>query len=133
MGTGAWVSKEVTAPGLDKMQAAALAIEFWTSKGFEAHSSAYNRLVLRRSGFGKATPWVESLFGVEKLWHDMPLELTVLVQFLPTMAKYELKFEASAAWNVDLGNFKIYANGLVDEFIGFINQWMSHSQKALEK
>lgn len=133
MTMGVWVNHSVAAKGIDKMQAGILAIEFWTGKGFKVHSSTYNHLVLRRSGYGQAGHWIESLFGGEKEWHDMPLRLTILIQWLPTNVKYELKFETSRAWDVKLDDFSDHAGTLVGEFISFINQWVSHGQQALEE
>lgn len=121
---GQWITWTVTAPSLDKISAAALAIEFWTGLGFEAQSSSYNRLVFRRNRFGSAMAVLEGVMGEEGQWDEAPLELTVLTQALPSQVKYTLKFELGFGWQPKReGDFTRFSERWIDDFVAFINTW----------
>ena len=132
MGQG--IKWTVTVPSLDKAQAAALAVEFWTSLGFEAHSSSYNRLVFRRNKYGTAGAVLDGVFREEGYWDDVPMELTILTLVLPSQVKYSLKFELGYGWHEKRdGDFKQCTEPWINDFIAFTNQWTSHARKAIEE
>jgi hypothetical protein len=119
----------VTAPQIDKVQGAALAIEFWTSLGFETHSSSYNCLVLRRNKYGTAGDVLGGLFG-EEPWDAAPLQLTVLIQELPSQVKFNLKFEVGFGRHEQKeGDFNRSTKVWIDDFISFINEWTGRASK----
>lgn len=75
-----------------------LVIDFWTSKGFQEHQSSYNRLVLRRSGYGTVKALLGSLAAGDMLFETAPVELVVLIQTRPDDAKYELRFALGSGY-----------------------------------
>ncbi len=123
----------VTAPGVNKTQAAILAMEFWTSQGFAEHTSSYNRLVLRRNGYGTASNWLKTAWsGYSGTWDQAPMELVILIQILPDHATYGLELRSS--WDERKhGDFQRFTNALVDGFIKFNNEWTAHAQRALDQ
>lgn len=123
----------VTAPGVNKAQAALLVMEFWTAKGFQEHQSSYNRLVLRRNGYGTVKGFLGSLTSEEGPWTEAPMELTALIQIRPDHAKYELQFTLGVGWNeLKAGDFQRFTEEWVDEYIAFVDEWTQHARRALE-
>lgn len=119
----------VTIAGADKVQASALAIEFWTSKGFSAHSESYNCIVLRRNGYGSFIANLTfQVSGVKKIdFEDTPTQLTVMCQVLPQKVTLSLKFEFGIgfieAWPGELSND---TESWCNEFTAFCNEWLKN-------
>ena len=92
---------------ISKVQAVMLAIEFWTSQGFEEQPkySSYNKLSFKRKGQG----WVQAIKAgwTGKNWDKFEIELTILIQIMPDHAKYKLVFDA-AHWFTDDGQKKVW-------------------------
>lgn len=130
--TAAW---NVTANGVQKAQAIVLFMEFWTSKGFSEHAASYNRLVLRRNGYGTFTRWLDSNFTQGNVeWSGAPMELTVLVQVRPDHTKYDMTFTlGSGLQEKEPGSFRSVTESEVNEFISFINDWAAHVKGQLEQ
>jgi hypothetical protein len=131
---GSTTTWTVTAPGVNKAQAAVLVLEFWTAKGFQEHQSSHNRLILRRNGYGTLKALMESVTSAEKKgWCDLsPVQMTALIQNRPDHAKYEIRFELGVGWRDPILDFHGYTKALVDEFIGFVNEWTRHANRAIE-
>ena len=125
----------VTAPALTKAQAGALAVEFWTSEGFEVSDSSYNRLIFRRRGYGTVSSWLEiNVIGGSWSWTEVPIELTVLTQIMPSETKYTLQFRALAGvQEQNEGEYERFTEGWVDQFIAFINEWTDNGQRLLDQ
>lgn len=124
----------VTAPSVTKAQAAMLAMEFWTSQGFEEHRTSYNRMTLRRNGYGSAKALFVSLTLSEAPYEDVPVELTILVQIMPYQAKYSLQFTLGAGYSEqEDGEWQKVTEVWVDEFIQFNDEWTEHARRALEE
>ena len=123
---------QVKIPGADKTQATALAIEFWTSKGFTVHSDSYNCIVLRRHGYGTTRRFlgcvIEELAGGEETPFDQaPVELTVLCQVLPKEAKWNLNFKLSYYSEKNPGDFSRASQSWCYEFAAFCREWMNNT------
>ena len=54
---------EVSVPGLNKTQALALAMEFWTGQDYIEHQSSYNRIVFRKNGYGTISCGIKCLLN----------------------------------------------------------------------
>ncbi len=109
-----------------------LLMEFWTAKGFQEHQSSYNRLVLRRNGYGSVKAMLGSLTSAEGPWTEAPMELVALIQIRPDHARYELQFTLSMGWHeLKAGDFQKFTGEWVDEYIAFVNEWTRHAQRAL--
>jgi hypothetical protein len=131
---GSSITWNVSAKGVSKAGAVALLMEFWTSKGFQEHESSYNRLVMRRNGFGTVRSWIESATIASADLAKAPTELTVHIQVRPDHTKYEVQFALGAAWSeVNKGGLEAITRIEIDEFIAFINDWTSHTKSQLEK
>ena len=125
---------QVIMPGADKTQATALAIEFWTSKGFTVKSSSYNCIVLRRNGYGSVVNQLGNFFNqlvseAKELSFDrIPTELTVLCQVLPKEAKWDLSFILAAGYSEKTpGDVSSVSGSWCNEFADFCRQWMNNS------
>ena len=115
--------REVTAHGVSKSGAVALFMEFWTSKGYAEHQRSYNRLVLRRSGYGTFKTWIKLQASPGwPTWSHVPMELMALVQIRPDLAKYEMQFVAPATCGV-AGDFLEFLGNEIAEFESFIKDW----------
>jgi len=128
--------QQVKIPGADKTQATALAIEFWTSKGFIVHGSSYNCIVLRRNGYGSIGKLFGSFFdrlvSEEKgiSFDQIPTELTVLCQVLPKEAKWDLSFNLAVGYEENNpGDFSSLVGSWCNEFADFCRQWMSNTDR----
>jgi hypothetical protein len=109
-----------------------LLMEFWTAKGFQEHQSSYNRLVLRRNGYGSAKAILGGLVSGERAWTEAPIELVGLIQIRPDHARYELEFTLGLGWYESIaGSFQRWTGEWVDEYIAFVNEWTLHAQRAL--
>jgi hypothetical protein len=122
---------QVTILGADKTQITALAIEFWTSRGFVLHNSSYNCIVLRRGGFGSIGNLlgrvVSELFDDDKgrPWDEAPMELRVLCQVPPEKATCELDFKlAFGCDEMNPGDFSRASRSWCDAVSLFCRQWM---------
>ena len=124
---------QVAIEGADKTRATALAIEFWTGKGFTVHSSSYNCIILRRNGYGSIGKLLGSLFTELAGQNDIPwdraaTELTVLCQVLPKTAKWDLSFKLAANYSEkNPGDFSRICRSWCDEFAAFCREWMDES------
>jgi hypothetical protein len=125
---------QVIIHGADKTQATALAIEYWTSKGFTVHSSSYNCIVLHRNGYGSIGKRLGNLFNglvseVKELsWDRIPTELTVLCQVLPKEAKWDLAFKLASGYSEkNPGDFSSASCSWCNEFADFCRQWMDNA------
>jgi hypothetical protein len=125
---------QVKIPGADKTQATALAIEFWTSKGFIVHSSSYNCIVLHRNAYGSFGKLVgrvvKELVSEEKdiAFDQIPTELTVLCQVLPKESKWDLSFKLAAGYEEkNPGDFSSVVVSWCNEFSDFCRQWMNNA------
>jgi hypothetical protein len=123
---------KVIIPAADKTQATALAIEFWTSKGFTVHNSSYNCIILRRNGYGSVSRLLSNFIneliseGEVIPWDNIPTELTVLCQVLPQEAKWDLNFRTSNGYNEkNVGDFTRASKSWCNEFTDFCRQWMN--------
>lgn len=124
----------VTARGVSKSQAAVLLLEFWTSKGFSEHTASYNRLVLRRNGYGTLARWLEcNLFAGTTPWSEVPTELTVLIQTRPDHTSYDMTFALGGGIEEQQpAGFRWALDPEVAEFVSFINDWTAHARRELE-
>jgi hypothetical protein len=123
MGTAAaWT---VRIPNLSKIEAVTLLMEFWTALGFQEFKSSYNRIVLRRNGFGTMMSAFSSIITEEGTpLSSGPTELTVLIQVRPDLTIYEFQFVLGVGWNEDrAGGFSAVTEEWIDEFITFVNEW----------
>lgn len=123
---------QVKIDGADKTQATALAIEFWTSKGFKVHSDSYNCIVLRRNGYGTMGKLFGCLLeefagGEETPFDQAPVELTVLCQVLPNEAKWDLDFNLSYYSEKNPGDFSQASQAWCNEFASFCREWMNNT------
>jgi hypothetical protein len=123
---------QIKIQGADKTQATALAIEFWTGKGFIVQSSSYNCIVLRRNGYGSVGKLLNNLIneliteGKDVAWDQIPTELTVLCQVLPHEANWDLVFKLSKGYNeINPGDFARISKSWCNEFSDFCHQWMN--------
>ena len=127
--TAAW---SYTATGVSKAQAIVLFMEFWTSKGFNEHSASYNRLALRRNGYGTFTSWLDSNFAMEINLANAPMELTVLVQVRPNHTKYDMTFTLGSGISEEVpGGLMSTTKHEVNEFVSFINDWTAQARREL--
>jgi hypothetical protein len=118
---------QVKIPGANKTQATALAIEFWTGKGFIVHTSSYNCIVLRSNRYGSIGRLYEYIFGGGvKPWDQHPMELTVLCQVLPQETKWNLSFKLPYT-ETDLESFTQVTKSWCNEFSDFCLQWMKNA------
>lgn len=122
---------QVIIPAADKTQATALAIEFWTSKGFTVHSNSYNCIVLRSNGYGHVSigRLYGFLFGSEtKPWDQIPMELTVLCQVLPQETKWNLSFKLPIDYTeTNFEPFTQATKSWCNEFSDFCRQWINNA------
>ncbi len=126
---------QVEIDGADKTQAVALAIEFWTSKGFIVHSNSYNCIILRRNGYGSAGKLLGRLLSDladqdGTPWDQAATELTVLCQVLPKKAKWDLRFKLASDFSEKTpGDFSRTCQSWCDEFGAFCREWMGESRE----
>lgn len=123
---GLQANHQVIIAGADKTQATALAIEFWTGKGFIVHTSSYNCIVLRSNSYGSMGRLCEFIFGSEaKPWDQIPMELTVLCQVLPQETKWNLSFKLHSIYTeTHLESFTQAAKSWCNEFADYCREWM---------
>jgi hypothetical protein len=113
----------------DKTQATALALEFWTSKGFKVYSDSYNCIVLRRNDYGTMGKLFSCIIGdfaseEETSFDQAPVELTVLCQILPNETKWDLEFKLAYYVEKTPGDFSRVSQVWCNEFASFCREWM---------
>ena len=125
---------KVRITGADKTQAAALAIEFWTSKGYTVHSDSYNCIIFRRNGYGTfgkiLGDTLNHLFvdGSELPWDQHPVELTVLCQVHPKETIWDVTFKLGTGYiETTPGDFSRVSKSWCNEFSEFCREWMNNA------
>lgn len=120
---------QVVIAGADKTQATALAIEFWTSKGYTVHKDSYNCLVFWSHWYGS----FRNMFRKFKIgrgeenpeYGEMSIELTMLCQTHPTEVKWELQYHVMGYEDKD-GAFNQETRKWCNEFDVFCRRWMGN-------
>lgn len=116
---------QVVITGADKTQATALAMEFWTSKGYTFHSSSYNCLIFRSMNYGSFGLVVSAFMGEEIEYKQCGIELTMLCQTHPRTVKWELQFNCYHLDEED-EEFNQETRNSCDEFDQFCREWMGN-------
>jgi len=116
---------KITVDRANKVDGAVMALEFWSSKGFEQHSSSHNKLVFRANDYGNIFKAISyTLFGSPGGYYsELPLEITMFIQPRPTKIIYTIKFELGIDGG-DAGDFHDTMDIWINEFLDFINEWI---------
>lgn len=119
----------VTLPCADKVKTAALAVEYWTSKGFRSHSQSCNCFVFRSLGYGSSERFlgwiVHSFFDVVKPFDETPVELTMLCQNRPLETRWELEFQLEeGVVEGQKGSFSTWCQSMCDDYSAFCLEWI---------
>ena len=120
------VLHQVLIAGADKTQATALAMEFWTSKGYTVHNSSYNCLVFRSKNYGSFGLVIAAFKGKRVEYQQSGIELTMLCQTHPSMVKWELQFDCYHLDKKDDAEFDQETKNWCDEFDQFCREWMGN-------